>query len=207
MKLRIKGSYVIQKFVNLRRFLTWAKNGYQSPSPQSVKKHVLMQNVIKKATWVETGTYLGTSTKLFSKLGVPVFSVEPQFELFDYNLWKFRNRPNVTIIHGTSEDVFPNLLPKLSGSINFWLDGHFSSGDTFKGENETPIKFELQAIEDNLDSFQNIAVFIDDIRCFGNGTPEYSTYPSLDFLVSWANRNSFNWTIQNDIFIAIKHLS
>jgi hypothetical protein len=113
----------------------------------------------------------------------------------------------VTIIHGTSEDVFPNLLPRLSGSINFWLDGHFSSGDTFKGENETPIKFELQAIENNLDSFQNIAVFIDDIRCFGNVIPEYSTYPSLDFLVSWANRNSFNWTIQNDIFIAIKHLS
>ena len=46
--------------------------------------------------------------------------------------------------------VLPKLLPNLSGDINFWLDGHYSSGLTFKGDQECPIKDELDQIGNNL---------------------------------------------------------
>lgn len=131
-----------------------------------------------------------------------VYSIEPEPTLFQNAQIYFNDQSSVEIINGLSENVFPTLLPKISGSVNFWLDGHYSSGTTHKGPQETPIVDELRCITENMGRFDHICVLIDDIRCFNPKNPSYSTYPSLDFIVDWANNNALDWHIEHDIFIA-----
>jgi hypothetical protein len=202
MKLIISGSWPVQAAFNLIHVFQWIKNGYVSPSPHFVKQAVLIRNSIKSAAWVETGTYLGSTTKKLQKLGCRVISIEPQSEYYSYNQKKFRKRKNVELLHGTSEAIFPSLIPSLNGDFNFWLDGHFSGGDTFKGTSDTPILNELQVIEDNILRFGRVTIFVDDIRCFSSGKPQYAHYPELGTIVSWANKNDLSWSIEHDIFIA-----
>ena len=109
---------------------------------------------------------------------------------------------NVEVLNGTSESVFPALLPKITGDVNFWLDGHYSAGRTFKGAKDTPIAEELDCIVHNKGQFGKIVICVDDVRCFNPKLEGFEGYPPLDFLVDWARQNGFNWEIEHDIFIA-----
>ena len=100
--------------------------------------------------------------------------------------------------------MFPKLLKSLSGDVNFWLDGHYSGGITFKGKKNCPVEDELNAIEVNLINFSKITILIDDVRCFLSENSEYSDYPSIDYLVNWACRLNMRWRIDNDIFVIQK---
>ena len=180
----------------------WAENSYSSPSPHFVKQSIVLRNVIPDSTTVETGTYMGETTELLETKSMKVISIEPEENLFKMAQLKFAGKPKFQIINGTSEDIFPSLIPTLSGDVSFWLDGHFSAGITYRGPKETPILDELRIIEDNMMNFQRVVVMVDDIRCFDPTLPEYSTYPTRTYLVEWAGKNGLSWTIEHDIFIA-----
>jgi hypothetical protein len=180
----------------------WRKRQFAAPSPGHIKERVLLRNGIPNAQWVETGTYLGDTTALLSRNARQVYSIEPAPALFEQAARRFRDVPNVKILHGTSEEVFPQLLPTLSGDLNFWLDGHYSAGMTYKGALDTPIAIELACIERNLARFSRMAVLVDDVRCFDPSIEEFAQYPELDFLVDWARRNRLKWHIEHDIFVA-----
>ncbi len=182
----------------------WTERQFSAPSPHFVKQTCLLRNGVRGGIWVETGTYLGHTTEILARLGHPVFSIEPEPKLFANAVINFKRYPNVEILHGTSEEVFPTLLPKLTGAINFWLDGHYSAGITFKGPKDTPIVDELGCISRNLGHFGDVCVQIDDVRCFNPKLPEYSSYPRLDDLVDWARSHGFDWHIEHDIFVARK---
>ncbi len=181
---------------------SWEQIKYDAPSPSFVKQACLTRNGLDDATWVETGTYLGDTTRILCELGRPVYSIEPEPQLFESALQYFKEKSNVHIIKGLSEDVFPVLLPTLRGDICFWLDGHFSGGNTYKGPKDTPIVEELACISKNLITMNKIAIMVDDVRCFNPKNPNYSTYPSINFLVDWAREHDFSWHIEHDIFIA-----
>ena len=88
------------------------------------------------------------------------------------------------------------------GIVNFWLDGHYSHGISFRAEKDTPIKEELAAIEEALPNLDSIAVLIDDVRCFyPDEFTSLNDYPQVDYLVDWARKNGFRWRIVHDIFI------
>jgi hypothetical protein len=103
---------------------------------------------------------------MLSRTASFVHSIEPSPELVANARAKFKNTPNVEIIQGLSEEALPALLPKLSGDLNFWLDGHYSGNFTFKGPLDTPVKEELAAIAANLSRPDRVTVPIDDIRDF-----------------------------------------
>ena len=111
---------------------------------------------------------------------------------------RFEGR-NVSLFNDTSENVLPSLLPKLNGDINFWLDGHYSAGITFKGDKDWPVVDELSAIEANFDNFEKISILIDDVRLFLLSESEHSDYPSIDYLVDWARKMNMRWRIEHDI--------
>ena len=187
-----------------RQLNHWRLRGFESPSPVFVKHACLLRNASPNETWVETGTYLGQTTEFLSDFANIVYSIEPEETLFEAARRKFERLGNVHIIKGLSEHILPDLLPDLSGSINFWLDGHFSSGVTFKGPQETPILDELSCIAQNIDRFGRLCIFIDDVRCFDPTVERYAAYPALNRIVGWAVENGFSWTIEHDIFIAKK---
>ena len=115
------------------------------------------------------------------------------------------NKKNVTIYNSTSEKVLPEILRNQKGNINFWLDGHYSEGVTFKGENKCPVQFELATIKENLTNFEKISILIDDVRCFSLISHDRDAdYPSINYLVDWAREYQFDWHIEHDIFIMQK---
>jgi hypothetical protein len=94
------------------------------------------------------------------------------------------------------------LLAAINGDVNFWLDGHYSAGPTFKGRSDTPIIEELSCISANLGRLGRACVLIDDLRCFDPTLLEFSSYPSIDYLVNWARENNLKWHVEHDIFVA-----
>jgi hypothetical protein len=168
------------------------------------KQKILLRNGLRNATWVESGTFMGDTTSVLSKVAKMVYSIEPEPTLFSNAEQRFRNTSNVKVIKGLSEDVFPKLLPKISGDICFWLDGHYSAGITFRGPQDTPIIDELTAIGQNIPRIGKIVVMVDDVRCFDPSNPEFSAYPAVDVLVDWATQHNLIWNIEHDIFIARK---
>ena len=202
MNASIRNIYIYKLLVLMRDYLQWKERGFESPSPFYIKQAVILRNGFSNATWIETGTYLGQTTRVLSKHATKVYSLEPEPTLFANAQSLFRNISNIEILNGTSEEVLPSLLPKVHNDVNFWLDGHYSAGPTFKGEKDTPIIEELREIANNLSHFRNVCVLIDDIRCFTTEQAEYSSYPRLELLVDWTRENNFRWHIEHDIFVA-----
>ncbi len=194
----------------------WLARGYAAPSPRYLKESVFFRNNTPNSIWVETGTYTGDTTDFLSKISSFVYSLEPAAGLFNNATERFKETKNVQIINGSSEEIFPQLIPQLSGNINFWLDGHYSAGNTFSGITATPIREELRIIEKYLihpinehgqptnqpinQKIGQLTILIDDIRLFNKNYPE--NYPDLNYLVDWSRMNHLNWYIENDIFIA-----
>ncbi len=172
------------------------------PAPREVKWAILHRYGIPTATWIETGTFLGDTTAFLAQTARWVYSIEPEPRLAESARKRFSNSSNVTIIEGLSEDVLEELVVSTNGPLALWLDGHFSAGITHRGPQDTPIRDELAIIEKNLGRFTSLTVLVDDVRCFAPHDPNYANYPSLIWLVQWADRNCLEWTIEQDIFIA-----
>jgi hypothetical protein len=193
--------WAIEAGRSFRSVVDWIGRGCIGYAPQFVKQRVLMKYCVPGAPWVETGTYLGTTTKFLATRSPEVHSIEPATALYEGAAKRFRGS-NVVMHHGTSEEILPRLLAGLSGPVNLWLDGHYSAGVTYKSAKESPLLDELAAIRANLAHMGDVTVFIDDIRCCVPPADQREAgYPALDELVSWARDNSFAWHIEQDIMI------
>jgi hypothetical protein len=197
-------SYILRK-LGASEFRTWEAREFAPPSPSIIKQACVLRNGLKRATWVETGTYLGEMTRKLAQVGEMVYSIEPEPTLFANAQKYFQGSKNVEIINGLSEEVLPNLLPKLRGDISFWLDAHFSGGQTHRGPLDTPISKELDAISANLGTMTGVVVMVDDIRLFSEKTHREGAYPTLNELVDWVRKHGLSWHIEHDIFIAKSH--
>ena len=133
-----------------------------------------------------------------------MYSIEPMPELAQAAVERFHDQANVTILQGLSEDCLPELLASVQGPVSFWLDGHFSAGNTFQGPSDTPIRAELAAIEPNLSRWETVTVLVDDVRCFDPSNPHFADDPTRGWLVDWADRHGLKWIFEHDIFIARK---
>jgi len=119
--------------------------------------------------FVETGTYNGdtifTVEPLFSKL----FTVE--FSPLYYERTRSKYGGNkINFILGDSSDIFHDLLPTITDDVIFFLDGHWSSGDTGKSAKDCPLIEELTQINSRFSG--NAVIIIDDFRLFGTKTAE-----------------------------------
>lgn len=202
MNPAIRNSYPYRLTNLVRNYLQWGERKFAAPSPHYIKQACLVRNGIPDATWIETGTFLGQTTHFLSRHAARVYSIEPEPTLYANAVKYFKNFSNVVILNGTSESELPKLLSVISGDVNFWLDGHYSAGATFKGQRDTPIVDELDQIAANLPRLGKVCVLIDDLRCFNPSVPEYAGYPSIDYLVNWARQNDLRWHVEHDIFVA-----
>ncbi len=185
----------------VRAALAWKKRGFANNAPQVIKQSVLERNGPDNATWIETGTFLGTTTAFLEQSAVRVYTIEPEPRLYEAARQRFQSSDRVTVLNGISEEILPDLLPTLTGNVSFWLDGHYSAGVTYKGPVDCPVDAELAAISANIERFDDVAVLIDDVRCFLPEN-EIASYPSIDKLVDWAREHSLYWHIEHDIFVA-----
>lgn len=177
--------------------LRWQLVGKQGPAPHRVKMDVLRRNGFPGGDWVETGTFLGQTSQFLSTIARHVYTLEPADALYARAKARFAGRQDVTVLHGTSEEVLPRLVPTLQGPANFWLDGHFSAGVTFMGDAVSPIKAELATIEKDMARLSKVAILVDDIRLFGTDPG----YPALEEIKAWSDRHALDWRIEYDILV------
>lgn len=192
--------YIFYKFFQKHiQFYSWYyKYKCSPPSPHFVKQAVLLRHGIQNSSWVETGTYVGSTTALLAEKFLIVHTIEPSNKCINIARENLRRYKNVIFYHGTSEQCLEKICSSLSGDVSFWLDGHFSAGITFQGSKNTPIIFELETISKYIKSYNHVLIMIDDIR---SSHTDKKDYPPLDFYVDWAKKNNLLWTIEHDIFI------
>jgi hypothetical protein len=112
---------------------------------------------------VETGTYLGDMVYANRNVFDRIFSIELDKSLYERALHRFSRFAHITILHGDSSVVLPELLDTIRAPCLFWLDAHYSAGITSKAGAETPIIEELQLILKR--GVVEDVILIDDARC------------------------------------------
>ena len=175
----------------------WKQRNFSSPLPVFIKRNYILSFSDPSMAWLETGTYKGDTTYQLSKKSKHVISIEPMTHLYRNASKRLIGAPNVTLLFGTSEARFRDALSLMRGNVGFFLDGHSSGGETYTGPQISPLKFELEQISKKLSNFEKVTILIDDVRLF-----ETDDYPSLSYVINWANVNNLSWNIENDIFIA-----
>jgi hypothetical protein len=191
---------------DLKEFIKWKDlHNYSEPFPTFVKKQVFNEYNSSSTIWVETGTLVGDTAKYLSKIAKFVYTIEPSKKYYNLSVKNLTNCENVKIYNDTSENKLNDILEiiKPNSDICFWLDGHWSGGDTFKGETDTPILSELETIKRYLNKFSKLNILIDDFRIFDIGN-NVDIYPSKEVLIEYAAKNNLNWRITRDIFILSK---
>ncbi len=165
----------------LRRDATcWIAEGCQSPSPEIVKNSIVRHYVTSHRTpvFIETGTFLGNMVQSIADTGVQCHSIEIDEALHARAKRLLSHRSNVNLILGNSANQLPKLIARLEKPATFWLDGHYSGQGTGRGEIDTPISAELEAILEH--PVKKHVILIDDARCFDG----QSDYPRLHELLA-----------------------
>ena len=164
---------------NVRERIRWltgtkSKNG---PDNHVVKLQRIRryQRLVKATSLIETGTFFGQTTAFASRHFGNVVSIELCPILAQANQTAFRRQPNVNILCGDSRLLLADAVKLCRPPILFWLDGHYSGGNTAGAAAPCPIIDELKTIGDALDISQ-CALLIDDLRLF-NGL---DGYPKID---------------------------
>jgi hypothetical protein len=110
-----------------------------------------------------------------------VYSIELNENYARNAMDRFKNDKNVFIIHGDSSNMLLPLCKSINKPTFFWLDGHWSGGDTAKGEKDCPLVEELQHI--NLYCKTRCIIAIDDARMFGTkGNEDWMTITEQNLL-------------------------
>jgi hypothetical protein len=119
--------------------------------------------------FVETGTYMGNGIESALSAGFEeIFSIEisPTFhKKATARFQKQIKQGKVNIILGDSSVCLTSILEKLHYRATFWLDAHFSGGDTGKGSKDVALLEELDAISKH--PIKDHTILIDDVRLFG----------------------------------------
>jgi hypothetical protein len=124
----------------------------------------LHEDYTKYPCFIETGTLNGST----------IFAMEPYFErLYTIEFSeKYYNQTRrkyigykIQFIHGDSSVVFGSMLHHITEKCIFFLDGHYSSGDTGRSAKDCPLDEEVTHIHE-LFPYEAIIV-IDDFRLFG----------------------------------------
>jgi hypothetical protein len=202
MPARVLG--ILKKTVQKREYKKWLKNGCPVPPPYYLKQITIKeyQERYGYEILVETGTYLGDMVEAQKKNFKKIISIELSAELSEKAKKRFRNDKHIQILNGDSGKILPGVLAGITNSAIFWLDGHYSEGITAKGEKESPIIEELNAIL----KYRNLShiLLIDDARSFvGKGD-----YPSIEELKEYIKTKNVNYQIDiKDDIIRLERLN
>ncbi len=183
-RLHGKRNYLLAKrrLYRQRDYLKWLADGKPAAVPHIVKQMAVKEYVRRFGVriFIETGTFEGEMVDAVQSLFSRVYSIELADRFFNEARWFFRSLPHVTIVQGDSGSRLAEILAGVNEPALFWLDGHYSGGDTGHGAESTPVMAELDAIFGH--PLKSHVILIDDARCF-TGTDGYPTLRALYELV------------------------
>lgn len=182
-------------------YLNMEKSGNLAPPPYEVKRLTILlyAKLYHLTTFVETGTYLGDTVDALKCDFEKIYSIELQHDLYDQAKRRFADFDHIHVIFGDSGKVLPEILGNIHNPCLFWLDGHYSSGNTARGSKDTPIIEELSHILSH--STADHVILIDDARLF-NGQGDYPTLNQIRWFIH--SRSDYLFDIQHDIIRVLR---
>ncbi|MFC1878378.1 hypothetical protein ACFLZW_00555 [Chloroflexota bacterium] len=164
-----------------KKIREWESKGCPPPPPHNIKLKILKEYADKFGlqVFVETGTAYGDMTDAMNGSFDQIYSIELASELFQIAKQRFKNAKHINIIQGDSGVELNKIMKEISIPTLFWLDAHYSSGVTARGEKDTPIYEELEHIL--AQKGLGHVILIDDARCFGKDP----AYPTIDELINF----------------------
>ena len=115
--------------------------------------------------FIETGTYLGDTVQAMLGVFESVYSIELSPELYKQALTRFAEESRVKLLLGDSSRKLSEAAQASRGrNAMFWLDAHWSGGNTARSNENTPIVGELKSIRSC--GLENSVIMIDDLRYF-----------------------------------------
>jgi hypothetical protein len=153
---------------------------------------------------IESGT-LGGETIINLQ---PYFRTLHTIELSEYyykyfdKIKKENGYKNVINHFGDTSKLLPTILETLSprNKVIFWLDGHYSSYDTAKGEKDCPLIEECLSIDSLYKSNRGL-ILIDDYRLFGTNNAENWSDITVENIIKCFTKHSVKCFVKNDIFV------
>lgn len=175
-------TWMIRRLVIAEDVFLWLARIRPKAPPHPIKVLIVRRyrRRYRTRTFIETGTYLGDMVAALHHLFDRVISLELSPELHARAQARLRGASNVELHCGDSGRLLPRLLQDIPSSALFWLDAHFSGGVTAKGELDSPIVQEMQAILDH--PVKSHVILIDDARTF-RGVGGYPTIEQLELMV------------------------
>ena len=144
-------------------------------------------------SFIETGTYMGATIDNLKDFFENIYTIELNKNLFLYSKKKFQNNNNIKCIQGNSSEQLELILNNHNQDTIFFLDGHWSGGETSKGPEDVPLLKELQIINKY---FKNRGIIIiDDLRLFGTNNNEDWTNITKKNILSSIDNIKFSLTL------------
>jgi hypothetical protein len=132
--------------------------------PSLTIEEIIKFSSFPTSIFVETGTHNGDTTNIVKDKFERVYTIELSEHYFNKAKKRFESSKNVQVIQGDSSRMINKICEVLDKPTFFWLDGHYSGGDTAQGEKDCPLIEEISSINDNCKV--QCVVAIDDVRLF-----------------------------------------
>lgn len=142
------------------------------------KEAEFLKNSLNLDVFVEGGTYTGGTAKEMSDTFNKVYTIEKSDIMFDKAKNNLKNISNIKILKGDTREHLKKILED-NNNFLFWLDAHWSGGDTYGEKDECPLIEELKII---FQYDKNYVILIDDARLFLAPPPfplKIENWPSL----------------------------
>lgn len=150
-----------------------------------------LKNTLELNTFVEGGTYKGGTAKNMSSKFSKVFTIEKSDVMYEEAKETLKNYKNVTMLKGDTRDHLRSVLHK-HDNILFWLDAHWSGGDTYGEDDECPLIEELEII---FGFDRNQVILIDDARLFLAPPPHPHSHEKWPSIIDIAKVVPVNWEL------------
>ncbi len=170
--------------------------------PEFIILHLLEKYAIPN--FVETGTFLGNTTYWASKYFERVFTIEFSEPIYRQAIEKYGDIDNITFLYGHTRAILAEIVPLLDVPSLFWLDAHWSGGQTYGAQDECPVLDEIDIIDQsNVDSF----ILVDDARLFLEPPPRphhADQWPDITTIIAKLNQRVNRYiVISEDVIIAV----
>lgn len=153
---------------------------------------------------IETGTNNGDTPITLKHQFKMIHTIELEPTLYRTARARLSNLKHVHCHEGDSTEVLPQILKRLNEPAVIWLDGHCSGPGTARGDFDTPVVQELEALFEAVDRGHRHVILVDDARIFAgqpehNDEPHYADYPTLDWIEELALKHDYDYVLLDDI--------
>jgi hypothetical protein len=184
-----------------RELHRWVHSARDGAAPALVKRSLLRSIAAARCLkiLVETGTFFGATTYALRNDFHRILTIELDETLAKNASRRLRAFPHITVVQGNSAEHLPTICDTLGEPALFFLDGHYSGGQTARADKDSPVLDELAILFGHR---ADHVIVIDDARCFvGDGG-----YPTVDELCTFVYSRAPRMEVRcfTDMFVLLQ---